>query len=65
MLWGATIMMLVDQLLGYEGGEFLELKTDGMIKSGILLGIVMLFPIFFIWFIALLISKINAKKIKN
>jgi len=24
MLWGATIMILVDHILGYEGGKFIE-----------------------------------------
>ena len=52
MLWGATIMILVDHLLGYEGGKFLEIETDGMIKNGTLLGIMMLIPVFFIWFTA-------------
>lgn len=59
MLWGATIMILADHLLGYEGGKFLEIETDGMIKSGTLLGIVMLAPVFFIWFIVLFISKLQ------
>ena len=57
MLWGATIMILVDHLLGYEGGKFLEIETDGMIKNGVLLGFVMLIPIFLIWLIALFISE--------
>lgn len=57
MLWGATIMILVDHLLGYEGGKFFEIETDGMINSGIFLGIVMLLPIFFIWLIALFIQN--------
>jgi hypothetical protein len=61
MLWGATIMILVDHLLGYEGGKFLEIETDGMIKNGILLGIMMLTPVFFIWFIALFISKLQRR----
>lgn len=63
MLWGATIMILVDHLLGYDGGNFWEIKTDGIIKNGILLGIVMLIPVFLIWLIALLIDAI--KKTKN
>lgn len=57
MLWGATIMILVDHILGYEGGKFLEMETGGMIKSGTLLGIIMLIPVFLIWFVALFISK--------
>jgi len=59
MLWGATIMILVDHLLGYKGGNFLEVETDGMIKSGTLLGIAMLIPIIFIWLIAIFISKLK------
>ncbi len=53
MLWGATIMILVDHVLGYTGGVFLEAETNGMIKNSALLGIVMLIPVFLIWFIAL------------
>ena len=29
MLWGTSIMILVDHILGYEGGEFIELETEG------------------------------------
>jgi len=57
MLWGTSIMILVDHILGYEGGEFLELETDGLITNGALLGIVMLIPIFVIWEIILIVSK--------
>ncbi len=55
MLWGATIMILVDHILGYEGGKFLEAQTDGIINNGVLLGIAMLIPAFLIWLIAILI----------
>jgi len=61
MLWGATIMILVDHILGYEGGKFLETETDGMIRDGTQLGIVMSIPVFFIWFIALFISKFQRR----
>lgn len=54
MLWGATIMILVDHILGYEGGAFLESKTDGLITSGTMLGIIMLIPVLFIWLISLI-----------
>ncbi len=57
MLWGAAIMILADHILGYEGGKFLEMETDGIIKSGVWLGIAMLIPVFLMWFIAILISK--------
>ncbi|HDM67254.1 MAG TPA: hypothetical protein ENG62_02575 [Thermoplasmatales archaeon] len=56
MLWGATLMILVDHILGYEGGEFLEIETDGLISSGALLGIVMLLPVIIIWGVSLIIS---------
>uniref|UniRef100_A0A7C6A8R6 Uncharacterized protein n=1 Tax=candidate division WOR-3 bacterium TaxID=2052148 RepID=A0A7C6A8R6_UNCW3 len=59
MLWGATIMILIDHLIGYEGGEFLVSKTDGIIKNGTLLGILMLIPVFLVWFVTLLITKIK------
>lgn len=61
MLWGASIMILVDHILGYEGGEFLELETEGLITNGILLGIVMLIPIFILWEVTLLVSKPREK----
>ena len=57
MLWGATIMILVDHLLGYEGGQFLEIAVAGLVKNGIFLGILMLIPVFIIWLIALFIPK--------
>ena len=57
MLWGTSIMILVDHILGYDGGEFIKLETEGMITSGTLLGIVMLIPILIIWVILLLSSK--------
>ena len=63
MLWGTSIMILVDHILGYEGGEFIELETDGMITNGALLGIVMLIPIFVIWEVILITSKSKAKNI--
>jgi hypothetical protein len=57
MLWGATAMILVDHVFGYEGGEFLEMQTNGLITNGVVLGIVMLIPIFAIWGVMVLISK--------
>ena len=59
MLWGATIMILVDHLLGYEGGQFLELETDGLVRSGTFLGILMLIPVFIIWLMALVIPNLK------
>jgi len=57
MLWGATIMITVDHILGYEGGKFIETETDGIINSGFLLGMVMLIPVFFIWSMSILFLK--------
>jgi hypothetical protein len=57
MLWGAATMIFIDHVLGYEGGEFLEMETSGLITSGVVLGIVMLIPIFTIWEVMVLISK--------
>ena len=57
MLWGATIMILVDYILGYEGGNFLEIETDGMIQNGTLLGIVMLVPVLFTWLIMIFVAS--------
>ena len=62
MLWGTSIMILVDHIIGYEGGEFIEFETDGLITSGTLLGIVMLIPIFVLWEAFLIISKPKEKK---
>jgi hypothetical protein len=59
MLWGAAAMILVDHLLGYEGGSFLEKTTDGMIKNSTMLGITMLIPVFAIWGISLLMSNLK------
>lgn len=59
MLWGLSIMVLIDHVLGYEGGGFLEMETDGLITNGVVLGIVMLIPLFIIWELALLIPKIK------
>ena len=63
MLWGTSIMILVDHILGYEGGDFIELETEGMITNGALLGIVMLIPIFVVWEVILITSKSKAKNI--
>ena len=57
MLWGTSIMILVDHILGYEGGEFLDMVTEGLITNGVVLGIVMLIPILILWEILLITSK--------
>ena len=62
MLWGTSIMILVDHILGYEGGAFIELETEGLITNGTLLGIVMLIPIFILWELILIVTKPKGKK---
>ncbi|MCM8763564.1 MAG: hypothetical protein NC927_00525 [Candidatus Omnitrophica bacterium] len=61
MLWGATIMILIDHILGYEGGPFLEKTTEGLIKNGTFLGIVMLIPILGIWAVSFLITNVKRR----
>ncbi|MBU0898273.1 MAG: hypothetical protein KKB03_03585 [Nanoarchaeota archaeon] len=56
MFWGASIMILIDHILGYEGGEFIEMVTEGMITNGTVLGVAMLIPILMIWEIYTIIS---------
>jgi len=53
ILWGATIMVFVDHVMGYlmEGGEFLELTLDATV-----LGFAMLTAALIIWEIALLLK---------
>lgn len=61
MLWGAAAMILVDHILGYEGGAFFEKTTDGMIVNSSVLGIAMLVPVFVIWGVSLLISNFKRR----
>jgi len=61
MLWGAAAMILIDHILGYEGGAFLEKTTNGMIKNSAVLGIAMLVPVFVIWGVLLLISNLKRR----
>ena len=56
MLWGASVMILTDHIIGYEGGEFIHMTTEGMITSETVLGIAMLIPIFIIWEISVIFS---------
>ncbi|MCM8783924.1 MAG: hypothetical protein NC818_04020 [Candidatus Omnitrophica bacterium] len=60
MLWGATVMILIDHILGYEGGPFLEKTTEGLIKNGTFLGLAMLVPVLGIWMVSVLIT--NSKR---
>ena len=61
MLWGAAAMILVDHILGYEGGAFFEKVTDGMINNSIVLGIAMLVPVLIIWGISFLVSNLKRR----
>lgn len=61
MLWGAVIMILVDHILGYEGGNFLEIETDGIIKNGLLLGLVMVIFVILFWFGTILFSNLKRR----
>jgi hypothetical protein len=61
MLWGLTIMVLIDHIIGYQSGPFIEMETNGLIPNGIVLGIIMLVPIFIIWEISLVHSKFKGK----
>jgi len=53
ILWGATIMVFVDHVIGYlmEGGEFLELTLDATV-----LGFAMLIAALVVWEIILLLK---------
>jgi hypothetical protein len=53
ILWGATIMVFVDHVMGYlmEGGEFLELTLDATV-----LGFAMLTAALIIWEIILVLK---------
>ena len=59
MLWGLSIMVFIDRVLGYGGGSFIETETRGLIQNGIVLGIAMLMPAFIFWGIQLAASKIK------
>ena len=56
MFWGSSGMILVDHILGYDGGDFIEMDTDGLVSNAILLGIYMIIPVIITWLIILLIK---------
>ena len=58
ILWGATVMILIDHLIGYivERGEFLE-----MTKEAGVIGLSLIVTALVIWVIAILLS--DPKKI--
>jgi hypothetical protein len=57
MFWGSAIMILIDHILGYEGGDFIEMTTDGLVPNSLLLGIYMIIPVLITWLVVLLIKK--------
>lgn len=57
MLWGGTIMITIDHLISYEGGQFLERKTSGLVPSATVLGLLMLIPILLFWIILIFRSR--------
>jgi hypothetical protein len=59
MLWGLSLMVLVDHVLGYEGGPFIEMEADGLIGDGTVLGFAMLLPVFIVWEIQLVIGRLR------
>jgi hypothetical protein len=61
MLWGLSSMILVDHIMGYDGGAFVEMETNGLIPNGVVLGITMLLPLFMIWEISLIRLKLKGK----
>jgi len=61
MLWGGTVMILTDHILGYEGGAFLETETGGLITNGTVLGLAMLVPVLLAWIISIYIPKFQKR----
>ena len=57
MFWGSTIMILVDHILGYEGGAFIEMETEGLVTNSIILSIFMILPVLLFWVVYLLVKK--------
>jgi|SRR3989338_5104208 len=66
MLLGAFLMVLIDHLIAFIGGEpFITITTDGLIQSAAMLGILMIVPILIIWIIAVFIQhNIQHKHLK-
>lgn len=64
MLWGASLMILVDHIIGYmeEGSEIIEFETDGLVSNAILLGFLMLLPVLGVWLGSIGIEKIFGRK---
>ena len=55
MLLGMLLMVFVDHLIAaIEGEPFISYATDGLVKSSTLLGLLMILPVFMIWFVLVL-----------
>ncbi|MDD5317888.1 MAG: hypothetical protein PHF51_04125 [Candidatus ainarchaeum sp.] len=56
MLWGTFVMVLVDHAIAFAegGGEIIEVTTDGLVASGLMLGILMIAPLALVWAVAAL-----------
>ncbi len=65
MLWGLTVMIFVDHMMGYEGGSFLEAETDGFVPNSTLLGILMLIPVVIVWAIYIMIANRKRTVVKE
>jgi hypothetical protein len=57
MLWGATVMILVDHTLGYTGGKFLAPEVGSSWGNELSLGLLMLLPVIIIWLVILFRNK--------
>ena len=62
ILWGTTIMVFVDHVMGYilEGGEFLEISTGAAILSAIMVAAALV-----IWLAILLIKNPKSRLLKS
>jgi hypothetical protein len=62
MFWGLTLMVLIDHVIGYDGGAFFQMDTPGMVGDGVVLGLLMLLPVVAIWASLLAIDRIFKKR---
>ena len=61
MLWGTSVMVLVDHTMSFlNGGSFIEITTSGYITDAAFLGMLMIVPLLVIW-VAVIRTKIGAK----
>lgn len=65
MFWGLGLMIMIDHILGYEGGAFLEAETDGLVASGYVLGIFMLIPVLAIWVVYVILANRKENPVRS